>query len=184
MAESGWELAVANARRGGMEDARHVFDEARRLQADAVGEPGNRRFRLLVEDGHRSACLWLEKEQLQALGLAIDQQFSPLSIIWPRAAVEIDSTAKPAGFTESPTIEFQIGSLAIATDEGASEFGLIVHDADTKQEGPATLVCRASRAQMRSLSREISALVNAGRPRCPLCGQPIEGDRHPCPNAN
>ena len=71
-----------------MEDARHTFNEVRRLQADAVGEPGNRRFRLLVEDGHRAACLWLDKEQLQALGLAIDQQFSPLSVIWPRDSAE------------------------------------------------------------------------------------------------
>lgn len=170
-----------------MEDARHTFDEVRRFQADAVGEPGNRRFRLLIEDGHRSACLWLEKEQLQALGLAIDQQFNPLSVLWRRDAAGVGSPAKPekpAEFPEQPEIEFQIGSLALASDEAASEFGLIVHDAEADQEGPATLVCRASRQQMRALSREIAALVNAGRPRCPLCGKPIEGDRHPCPNAN
>jgi uncharacterized repeat protein (TIGR03847 family) len=167
-----------------MEDARHTFDEVRRLEADAVGEPGNRRFRLLVEDGQRSACLWLEKEQLQALGQAIDQQFTPLSVLWQRDAAEHASPARPTGFPEHPAIEFQIGSLALASDEAASEFGLIVHDAEADQDGPATLVCRASRQQMRALSREIGLLVNAGRPRCPLCGQPIEGGRHPCPNAN
>lgn len=167
-----------------MEDARHVFDEVRRLEPDAIGEPGNRRFRLLVEDGHRSACLWLEKEQLQALGLAIQQQISPLSVIWPRETSATETAAKPVAFTDKPTIEFQIGSLALATDQALSEFGLIVHDVDADQEGPATLVCRASRAQMRTLSRLIDTLASAGRPRCPLCGQPVEGDRHPCPSAN
>ena len=41
--------------------------------AEAVGIPGQRRFRLkaMAEDG-RSAMLWLEKEQLIALGDAIE----------------------------------------------------------------------------------------------------------------
>ena len=164
-----------------MDDARHQFDEARRLEPDAVGEPGHRRFRLLIEDGRRSACLWIEKEQLQALGLAIDQQTSPLSIIWPRQPA---STTQSRGFPEKPTIELQVASLAIATDEAARQFALLIHEAEADQEGPATLICRASREQMRDLSRAIETLVNAGRPRCPLCGQPIEGSRHLCPSAN
>ena len=44
------------------------------MQAQAIGEPGHRTFRLMVEssDG-RAAALWVEKEQLQALGLAVEQ---------------------------------------------------------------------------------------------------------------
>jgi hypothetical protein len=55
-------------------DAQYVFGPASRLQAQAIGEPGHRTFRLLVEsDDGRAAALWVEKEQLQALGLAVEQ---------------------------------------------------------------------------------------------------------------
>ena len=55
-------------------EAQYVFGPATRLQAQAIGEPGHRTFRLLIEsDDGRAAALWVEKEQLQALGLAIEQ---------------------------------------------------------------------------------------------------------------
>ena len=57
-----------------MFDAQYAFGPATRLQAEAIGEPGHRTFRLLVEsDDGRAAALWVEKEQLQALGLAVEQ---------------------------------------------------------------------------------------------------------------
>ena len=57
-----------------MFEAQYAFGPATRLQAQAIGEPGHRTFRLLVEsDDGRAAALWVEKEQLQALGLAIEQ---------------------------------------------------------------------------------------------------------------
>jgi uncharacterized repeat protein (TIGR03847 family) len=167
-----------------MSKTRYEFESARRIEPDAVGEPGNRRFRLLVEDSHRSACLWLEKEQLQALGLAIDQLLSPLSVLWSREAPPKPKISRPVGFPDSPTIELEVGRLALGSDEAAREFVLFVHDADSDQEGPATLTCPATRVQMRDLSRAIATLVSAGRPRCPLCGQPVESERHLCPSAN
>src|SRR5205814_7161666 len=55
-------------------EAQYVFGPASRLQAQAIGEPGHRTFRLMVESGDgRAAVLWVEKEQLQALGLAVEQ---------------------------------------------------------------------------------------------------------------
>ena len=37
----------------------------------------------------------------------------------------------------------------------------------------------------RSLVARIGSVVAAGRPRCPLCGRPLEGDgAHFCPGAN
>ena len=62
-----------------MFDAQHVFGPAARLQAQAIGDPGQRTFRILIEsqDG-RAAALWLEKEQLQALGLAVEQLLAEL----------------------------------------------------------------------------------------------------------
>ena len=41
------------------------------------------------------------------------------------------------------------------------------------------------RAAARALVTQITEIVSAGRPRCPLCGQPLEGDgAHFCPSSN
>jgi hypothetical protein len=44
---------------------------------------------------------------------------------------------------------------------------------------PATFACRATREQLRALGRNISDVVTAGRPRCPLCGEPMESADKP-----
>ncbi len=60
-----------------MFEAQYVFGPATRLQAQSIGEPGHRTFRLLIEsDDGRAAALWVEKEQLQALGLALEQRLA------------------------------------------------------------------------------------------------------------
>ena len=68
-----------------MFDAQYVFGPATRLQAQAIGEPGHRTFRLLIEsDDGRAAALWVEKEQLQALGLAGPRLGQVLGILLER----------------------------------------------------------------------------------------------------
>ncbi len=160
------------------------FGPVSRIQPDAVGVPGNRRFRLLLEGDRGSACLWLEKEQLQALGLAIEQLLAPLATIWTSKAPDQPTPASAGEFPPHPTIEFQVGRLALGFDEESQQFLLLVHDVEAEQEGPPTLTCRATRPQLRVLSQSIASLVAAGRPRCPLCGQPIEGASHVCAGSN
>ena len=167
-----------------MSAPRYEFGLVTRLQAESVGEPGSRRFRLLVEAEPGSALLWLEKEQLQALGLAIDQLLAPLATIWARNPTPPQPPPAPTGFPLSPTLEFKIGRLALGFDEESQQFAFLIHDAEADQEGPATLTCRATRAQLRALSQAIAVIIAAGRPRCPLCGQPLEGESHVCPGTN
>ena len=49
------------------------FGRAQLLGAEAIGEPGNRRFRIYARSLRGSASLWLEREQLDALGQALEQ---------------------------------------------------------------------------------------------------------------
>ena len=177
-----------------MFDAQYVFGPATRLQAQAIGEPGHRTFRLLVEsDDGRAAALWVEKEQLQALGLAVEQLLA-----------EFQGKAAPRGarqpaldtFPPNPTVDFKVGRLALGQDESELESGpryvLLVYDVEgsgSEEEEPtqpATFACRATREQLRSLSKNIAEVVAAGRPRCPLCGEPMdsEGKSHGCVRSN
>ena len=55
-----------------MTESHNQFGHITSFKADAIGQPGERRFRLLAEaaDG-RTAVLWLEKEQLFNLAVAL-----------------------------------------------------------------------------------------------------------------
>lgn len=159
------------------------FDVVTRLETDAVGAPGQRRFRLVVANEQGTAVLWLEKEQLQALSLAVDQVLTQLKPLWSR-------TAKPAAATESSgfdgqaTVEFRVGRLGLGYDEERERYVLVAHDIEAEHDDVPNLRCLATRTQLNHLSDSIGALASAGRPRCPLCGTPLGDGPHFCPGSN
>jgi uncharacterized repeat protein (TIGR03847 family) len=176
-------------------DAQYAFGPTTRLQAEAIGEPGHRTFRLLVEsDDGRAAALWVEKEQLQALGLAVEQLLAEFQ--GKPAAGRPPRQPPVETFPPNPTVDFKVGRLALGQDESELETGpryvLLVYDIEAsgaeeeEPTTPATFAARATREQLRVLSRNIADVVAAGRPRCPLCGEPMESrDKpHGCVRAN
>ena len=52
--------------------------DAQRLRVEAIGEPGQRRFRFMAVVGGDTFIIWMEKQQLQALGLALEQMLEQL----------------------------------------------------------------------------------------------------------
>jgi len=66
--------------------AQHDLGPLDALEAEALGLPGQRRFRLLVRSESRSASIWMEKQQLDAIGRLFDvmskaMQRSPATVI-------------------------------------------------------------------------------------------------------
>jgi uncharacterized repeat protein (TIGR03847 family) len=55
---------------------------------------------------------------------------------------------------------------------------------DEADEGPDLLRVRIGAAEARAFVRRAEALVSAGRPTCPFCGQPLDPSGHFCPSAN
>src|ERR1700751_3256619 len=82
------------------------------LGADALGQPGQRRFRLFAL-GQRpalSAVMWLEKEQLNNLSLALDRVLAQLTEgRYLRTEAQADppslSVEMPATFPKSPDFD-------------------------------------------------------------------------------
>lgn len=163
-----------------MPGEQYDFGQVRYLNAEAIGAPGQRRFRLAIQNDEASASLWMEKEQVAALGTAMEQQLVRTRTVRERPpAREAEIPPLPL----NPSVEFQVGQLALGYDEERQLFIIQVYAAEASEEGQPTFGCTASREQARQCAREISRLMASGRPRCPLCGGPLDAT-HICPRSN
>ncbi|WP_343426399.1 DUF3090 family protein [Candidatus Amarolinea dominans] len=130
----------------------------------------------------------IEKQQVQALAIGISQLLEQIGDVLPNCA-PIWSTSTTRMTLEEPVYPaFMIGQIGLGYDEAralviiiAQE--LVVEDAEgSSQAALARFV--AGREMMRDFSEHALALVAAGRPTCPLCGQPIDPRGHFCPPSN
>lgn len=169
-----------------MADAQHEFGLATRLDADALGEPGKRTFRLLVRSGSSSALIWIEKQELIALAVALEQvleQVAPEQV----AQAEMAPRSGPVqDFPLNPTLEFRVGQLQLGHDGSNEQFQLMASDVEQLEQGQTTptLSVRMHYGMASALCQQIAALAASGRPLCPLCGQPMGPEPHSCPLSN
>ena len=97
------------------------------LGADAVGQPGQRRFRLFAQSTRGSAVIWMEKEQLNSLSLAIDRF---LALITEGQILRTEAVAgnrsspagMPADFPRQPTYDLQVGQIRLNYEERRAVF--------------------------------------------------------------
>lgn len=156
------------------------FGPVTAIGAESLGKPGQRTFRLRARTDEATAMIWFEKEQLQALAIAIEQLLAQIG-----RPVARQEPASMDEFLDPPRIEFKVGRLALGYVEESDLVALLLHAEEADPEGPASLVCLATRPQFRALSRQIVEVCAAGRPRCGLCGDPIDpGTRHHCVRLN
>ncbi len=155
--------------------------DAQLLRAEALGEPGHRRFRLVTVIDGETFVLWMEKQQVQALGLALEQLVEHLP---PSPGFGVGD---PTAVIDEDTLhQFRVGRIEIAFDESVGQIVLAAHDIEQDDDvARPSLTIRISREIGRSLSEEAAELVSKGRPICPMCGSPMEvGKTHVCPQQN
>lgn len=175
--------------------------QAQILGAEAVGQPGQRRFRLYMQGVRGSAVMWMEKEQLNSLSLALDRALAQITegkVLRTEAAQNKQQTptGMPADFPRYPTHEFQVGQITLAYDEGRDQFILsaipievilergLEQDVEALIDDESALAFRFTQQQAQQLSTTITMIVRSGRPVCPLCGTPLDGGTHACVKQN
>ena len=175
-----------------MSEARFEFSAVNAIDAESIGEPGKRTFRLRILCGDESASLWMEKHRVAALGEAIPRLIEQLNTPDRHPDVNTD----PIGyFPDEPTVEFKVGRLALGYSSQEDRLVLIAHDLATEtEEGEGqdddddddtpAFSCRFTREQARALSNSCADAVAGGRPDCMLCHRPIDPEGHMCPRAN
>lgn len=161
--------------------------DAQRLRVEALGAPGQRRFRLLAVVGGNTFVIWMEKQQLQALGLALEQMLEQL----PDRGPELGTTSPPVEFDVDTRRQFRAGRMELGYDERQDRLVVVAHDLNDEaeleegsDESEATFACRLTREQAREVSADAAAVVAAGRPRCTMCGAPMGPGHHVCPQQN
>jgi uncharacterized repeat protein (TIGR03847 family) len=172
---------------------------SRVLGAEAVGRPGQRRFRLFIQSGRGSALIWMEKEQLNSLSLALDRALAQLTngqVLRTEASASGLPAPQgiPTDFPSRPTRDIQAGQITVAYDERDEMFIMSVVTLETLlerteageqvREDDEALSFRFTQVQAHELSINITTIVRAGRPVCPFCGTALDGGPHACVKQN
>ena len=165
-----------------------VFDEPDRFVAGTIGEPGDRAFYLQARKGGALVSVAVEKVQVAALAQRLDDLLDAVDA--PPRRTTNDQAA-----LEEPVVElFRVGAMALAWDAGTdvvvieaqtpTEGGDYVELPDDAEDGPDLLRVRINAADARGFVRRAEALLTAGRPACPFCGQPLDPQGHFCSRGN
>jgi uncharacterized repeat protein (TIGR03847 family) len=182
----------------------HEFEFPDRFVAGTVGQPGERTFYLQATDGSRLLSIALEKIQVAALAEKLDELLDEVrrrqgadSTIPPVVPPELEDVA-PLGTPIEE--EFRAGTLALAWDDESSTVLIeaqsvdpaaaegVAEQADEPQVGAEftgdLLRVRLQPAAARAFAKRALRVVAAGRPPCPLCGNPLDPEGHICPRQN
>jgi uncharacterized repeat protein (TIGR03847 family) len=169
------------------------------LGTDAVGQPGQRRFRLFAMSERGSAVMWMEKEHLNSLSLALDRFLAMISEgqilrTEAQAGTRPSLEGMPADFPQRPSYEFQVGQMKLNYDEQETAFLLIITPLEiTMERGQEPQISMREEDDVsfhftlpdaHELSSAIAQIVSSGRPVCPLCHAPLDGGPHACVKQN
>ena len=181
---------------------RFVFDPPDRFVAGTVGEPGQRTFFLQARAGGRIVSVSLEKAQVVVLADRLSALLDELERRGMAATAPGDVDHGPL---DEPLNEaFRAGTLTLGWDgddelivlearEGGDEDGPLDASAeaesaeaegDEDEDGPDVVRVRLSAAGARAFAEGAARVVAAGRPPCPLCGEPLDPLGHLCPRRN
>jgi uncharacterized repeat protein (TIGR03847 family) len=168
------------------------LDPVTKIAAGAVGEPGERVFYIQGRSADQVVTLLVEKEQVRALAVSIEQMLDAL----PDPHAEESEIAPDDADIEEPLLpEWRVGPMALTYDDIRDRIVFIASEAIPVEEGEpegesepvadaATARFVVTRAQARALAAHAQEVVEAGRPRCRFCGLPMDAGGHTCPAMN
>ena len=174
---------------GRMPTVVHGFDWPDRVLVGAIGAPGSRAFYLQVREGRRIVSVLLEKQQAALLSDKIEQLLDGL--MTGDSTVAIPAEAPPELVDSDPLApvdeQFRAGALGLGWDPSRAQIVLQAYsdqpldEDDGDEEQPEEVVAvRMPVGTARAFVQSTRAIVRAGRPLCPKCGQPMDPDGHVC----
>ncbi len=175
----------------------YEYDPPERFVAGTVGVPGERTFFLQASAQGRVTSVALEKAQVAVLAERIDELLDDVvrrsggEAAVPALAPALLADTSP--LTTPVEEDFRVGTMSLAWDGDAErvvieclEVGEEATDEGdlTPTPGASLLRVSLSGAVARAFAKRAGAVVAAGRPPCPFCGNPLDPEGHVCPRAN
>ena len=179
----------------------HEFAWPDRVVVGTVGLPGSRTFYLQVRTGTQIVSIALEKQQSALLAEKIDEMLdqlmshegNPFSIPTKTPVELVDNEPLDQPVME----EFRTGAMSLGWDPSTVQVVLEAYpvvevdsgiddllDEDLLDaimvEPTEMLQVRMPVGTARAFAKRTREVVGAGRPLCPLCGNPIDPDGHVC----
>lgn len=164
-----------------MADPQAEFTNVSRFQAESLGQPGNRTFRILVNSESSGATIWLEKEQLLQMALAVNQLVAAVPEI-PDGGPTLDLASREA--PPATKIEFKLGKLVLGIEGTIRKFIIDVYEEAEEDSAEALLRIWGDQEQFIEFVEEALKVVASGRPICLLCHQSIDPNGHMCARTN
>ena len=177
------------------------FDPPDRFAAGTIGEPGHRTFLLQAVRGQQVISVAVEKVQVAALA----ERLGDILNVLRRRGVDVPEDRSGESGAIPPLDEplqelFRVGTVTLAWDadrqqvviearamRGGEQTSQDEEDdeiPDDDPNGPDLLRVRIAPAMADSFVRRADRVVAAGRPPCPMCGQPLDPQGHLCPRRN
>jgi uncharacterized repeat protein (TIGR03847 family) len=155
------------------------LDPVDRITAGAAGRPGERTFYLQGREGTSLVTVAIEKQQLELLSAWV------VDMLYRVGAETGEGPSEEEMDLEEPVEpRWRAGRLSLGYEQDRDMMFLEVEEMVEAEEGEGDAdVVRfwASREQMMALARHGAAVCAAGRPRCDLCGNPLDPEGHVCP---
>jgi uncharacterized repeat protein (TIGR03847 family) len=161
--------------------------------AGAVGAPGQRVFYLQARDADTLVTLKCEKEQIAAIA-------EYLGGLLARLPGGTEAAGEKRELLQPLEAAWPVGSLGVGYDGDRDRIVVIanerVEEEEEEEEGaeeqraaePAPEAASArfviTRAQAAAFVERARGLLKAGRPTCPMCGEPKDPAGHVCPRSN
>jgi uncharacterized repeat protein (TIGR03847 family) len=185
----------------------HAFEPPERFVAGTVGEPGDRTFFLQARGGGRVISVALEKVQVSLLAEKLEELLTEAN---RRFGVDLPEVPVVSVHDNEPLDtpvdeEFRVGTLGLAfdvdtstvvieaieageadaeVDLGTDDDDAATDDDDEPDDDLDRLRVRLTPEATRAFIDRARRVVAAGRPPCPLCGQPLDPAGHLCPRHN
>ena len=172
-----------------------AFEPPERFVAGTVGPPGERAFYLQARGDGRLVSVSLEKVQVSLLAEKLDELLGEAHRRFGVVLPEPEREPQDNEPLDSPVDEeFRVGTLGLAFDVDSSTVVIEAiaageeeeeeEEVDDESSDLDRLRVRLTPAAAREFIARARRVLAAGRPPCPLCGQPLDPRGHLCPRHN
>ena len=172
----------------------YAFEPPERFVAGTVGVPGDRTFFLQARGGGRLVSVALEKVQVSLLAEKLEELLAEAQRRYATTLPDTPAAPEDNEPLDTPLDEeFRVGTLSLAWDEDSDAVvieAIAVGEYEAEEPTEAELAdldrlrVRLTPAATRAFIARAKKVVAAGRPPCPLCGQPLDPAGHLCPRHN